>query len=104
MEEGMLGRVKADPNYQSLVKERSAFGWTLAILMLVMYYGYIAIVAFDPSLIGQKVSGTLTIGIFMGAGLIALSVVLTGIYVLRANTRYDTLTRAIVAKATGSAK
>ena len=104
MEEGMLARVKGDPNYQALVKERSGFGWTLAILMLILYYGYIAIVAFDPALIGQKVSGPITIGLILGVSLIVLSIVLTGIYVMRANSRYDTLTRAIVAKATGAAK
>jgi uncharacterized membrane protein (DUF485 family) len=104
MDEGTLARIQGDPNYRALVKERSAFGWTLAIVMLVLYYGYVAIVAFDPSLIGVKVSGTITVGLIMGVALIMLSVLLTGIYILRANTRYDALTRAIVAKATGSVK
>ncbi len=104
MDETTLARIQGDPNYQALVKERSGFGWTLAILMLVLYYGYIAIVAFDPAVIGVKVSGMITVGLILGAGLIVTSVLLTGLYVLRANTRYDTLTRAIVAKAAGSAK
>jgi uncharacterized membrane protein (DUF485 family) len=104
MDEKMLARIKGDPNYQALVKERSSFGWTLAIITLVLYYGYIAIVAFAPALIATKVSGAITVGIIMGAALILLSIVLTGIYVLRANSRYDDLTRAIVASATGAAR
>ena len=104
MDEKTLARIQGDPNYQALVKERSSFGWTLAILMLILYYGYIAIVAFDPAVIGVKVGGMITIGLILGAGLIALSVLLTGIYVMRANSRYDALTRAIVAKATGAVK
>jgi uncharacterized membrane protein (DUF485 family) len=104
MDDRMLARIQGDPNYQSLVKERSSFGWTLTIVMLVVYYGYIAIVAFDPSLIAAKVSGSITVGILMGLGLILLSIILTGIYVLRANSRYDDLTRAIVASATGAAR
>ena len=32
MDEKMLARIKGDPNYQALVKERSSFGWTLAII------------------------------------------------------------------------
>ena len=104
MDVNMLARVKGDPNYQSLVKERSGFGWTLAILMLVLYYGYLTLVAFDPAVIGVKIGGMITVGLLLGAGLILISVVLTGIYVLRANTRYDALTRAIVAKATGAAR
>ncbi len=104
MDDRMLARIQGDPNYQALVRERSSFGWTLAIIMLTLYYGFIAIVAFDPGLISTKVTGVLTVGLFMGAGLIVASVLLTGLYVLRANTRYDDLTRAIVAAATGSAK
>ena len=104
MDDRMLARIQGDPNYQTLVRERSSFGWTLAIITLVLYYGFIAIVAFDPSLIATKVSGVITVGILMGAGLIVASVLLTGLYVLRANTRYDDLNRAIVAAATGVAK
>ena len=104
MDDNMLARIKGDPNYQALVKERSAFGWTLAIIMLVLYYGYIAYVAFDPAVFGVKVSGMITIGLIVGVALIVISIVLTGVYVMRANSRYDSLTRAIVAKATGAAR
>jgi uncharacterized membrane protein (DUF485 family) len=37
MDDRMLARIQGDPNYQSLVKERSSFGWTLTIVMLVVY-------------------------------------------------------------------
>ena len=40
MDENTLARIQGDPNYQALVNERSSFGWTLAIIMLVLYYGY----------------------------------------------------------------
>jgi uncharacterized membrane protein (DUF485 family) len=50
------------------------------------------------------VSGAVTVGILLGAALILLSIVLTGLYVLRANSRYDDLTRAIVASATRAAR
>ncbi len=104
MDDKMLARIERDPNYQSLVRERTSFGWTLAIITLVLYYGYIAIVAFAPATIAAKLSGNITVGIVLGVGLIGMSILLTGIYVLRANSRYDNLTRAIVASATGGAK
>ena len=97
-------RIKNDPNYKALVAERSSFGWTLAIITLVLYYGYITIVAFSPETIATKVTGTITIGIFMGVGLIAASIILTGIYVLRAYSRYDDLTKAIVQAVTTGGK
>ena len=96
MDVSTLKRIEADPNYQKLVSERKTFGWTLAIITLVLYYGYIAIVAFVPSVIAEKVSGDITIGIIMGVALILLSILLTGIYVMRANSEYDDLTNAIV--------
>jgi uncharacterized membrane protein (DUF485 family) len=104
MDDKLLARIQGDPNYQTLVRERSSFGWTLAILTLVVYYGFIAIVAFDPPLIATAVSGSITVGIILGAGLIVFSILVTGIYILRANSRYDDLTRAIVASATGAVR
>ncbi len=96
MDVSTLKRIEADPNYQKLVSERKTLGWTLAIITLVLYYGYIAIVAFAPSVIAEKVSGDITIGIIMGVALILLSILLTGIYVMRATGTYDDLTNAIV--------
>ena len=96
MDVSTLQRIEADPNYQKLVSERKSFGWTLAIITLVIYYGYIAIVAFEPSVIAIKVSGDITVGIILGVAIILASILLTGIYVLRANSEYDDLTNAIV--------
>ncbi len=104
MDDGMLKRIQSDPNYKALVSERTSFGWTLAILTLVLYYGYIAIVAFSPATIAVKVAGNITIGIILGVGLILASILLTGIYVVRANSRYDTLTQAIVQASTAGGR
>jgi len=100
MDPATLSRIEADPNYQTLVSERKSFGWTLAIITLIAYYGFIAIVAFAPSVIATKIAGNITIGIVLGVGLILCSILLTGIYVARANSRYDDLTNAIVNAAT----
>jgi uncharacterized membrane protein (DUF485 family) len=105
MDDRALARIESDPNYIKLVSERKSFGWTLTIIMLVLYYGYIALVAFDPSMIAAKLSGSITIGLVLGVALILVSIILTGIYVLRANSQYDDLTQAIVdANARGGAK
>ncbi len=101
MDERMLKRIESDPNFKKLVRERSSFGWTLSIVMLVIYYGYIALVAFAPDLIAWKLAGSITFGIVLGAAIIVISIVLTGIYVLRANAEYDELTAAVVANAKG---
>ena len=96
MDQMNLSRIESDPNYQKLVSERKSLGWTLAIITLVMYYGYIAIVAFAPSVIAVPLFGSITVGIVLGVAIILASILLTGIYVLRANSEYDDLTNAIV--------
>ena len=61
MDEQAIKRIQSDPNYIKLVAERKSFGWTLAIITLVIYYGYIALVAFAPSVIAIPVSGAITV-------------------------------------------
>jgi uncharacterized membrane protein (DUF485 family) len=96
MDVSTLKRIQADPHYQKLVSERTSFGWTLTIVTLVIYYGYIAIVAFAPGVISMKVAGDITIGIILGVAIILASIVLTGVYVIRANGEYDDLNNAII--------
>jgi uncharacterized membrane protein (DUF485 family) len=104
MDDKTVANIQRDPNYQELVRTRKAFGWTLAIIMLVIYYGFIALVAFAPSVIGIDVGSGITLGLPLGVGVILSAIILTGIYVLRANSRYDDLTRAIVSANVGGAK
>jgi uncharacterized membrane protein (DUF485 family) len=105
MDDGAIARIEADPNYIELVRTRKSFGWTLSIIMLVIYYGFIALVAFAPSVIAVNLAGSITIGLVLGVAIILSAILLTGIYVLRANGRYDDLTRAIVnANLTGGKK
>jgi len=96
MDEATVKRIQADPNYIKLVQDRKSFGWSLTIAILVIYYGYIALVAFVPSVIAIKIAGTITVGIVLGVAIIVAAIVLTGVYVARANAQYDDLTNAIV--------
>ncbi|MES2339140.1 MAG: DUF485 domain-containing protein [Pseudomonadota bacterium] len=89
-----------DPRYQRLVTARGRFAWTLSIVVLVVYFGFIGVVAFDKALLGASLSGGATsVGIPIGLGIIALSIVLTGLYVHRANGAYDAELAAIRASA-----
>jgi uncharacterized membrane protein (DUF485 family) len=96
MDDSVIKRIQGDPNYVRLVNTRRTFAWTLSIVVLVVYYGYIALVAFFPDVIAIKVAGSITVGLALGVAIIVLSIALTGVYVVRANARYDGLTRAIV--------
>ncbi|GJE61508.1 DUF485 domain-containing protein [Methylobacterium trifolii] len=92
LEPGSLNdRVVKSPVFQQLVRERTGFGLILTGLMLVVYFGFIGLIAFDKELLAVKVGGTASLGLFMGVGVILFAFLLTGLYVVRANTRYDAL-------------
>ena len=90
-----IDRIVRTPEFQQLVAERTRFGWILTILMLVVYFGFIGLIAFDKSLLAVKVGGTASLGLFMGVFVILFAFALTGIYVARANTRFDALSDAL---------
>ena len=88
-------RIARAPEFHQLVAERTRFAWTLTILMLVVYFGFIGLIAFDKSLLAVKVGGTASLGLFAGVFVILFAFALTGIYVARANTRFDALSAAL---------
>ena len=101
MSDPMVERIQRNPKYQQLKRTRSRYGWTLAILMLVVYYGYIGLIAFDKEFLAKPMgAGVTTIGIPIGMAVIVFSIVITGLYVRRANGEYDRLTREIIEEAT----
>jgi len=101
MSDPMVERVQRNPKYQQLKQARSRFGWTLAILMLIVYYGYIGLIAFDKEFLARPLgTGVTTIGIPIGMAVIVFTVAIVGIYVRRANSEYDALTRDILEDAT----
>lgn len=97
MIDNSVARIKANPKYQELKRKRSAFGWWLTLLMMVVYYGYIALIAWNKPFLSQPLgTGVTTIGVPIGMGVIVFTIVITGIYVRRANSEFDALTRDIL--------
>jgi len=99
METPLAERIAADPNYQKLRSTRSSFGWTLTIAMLVVYYGFILLIAFNREVFAAKVGGNVTFGIYLGIGVILACFLLTGIYVRWANDKYDAMVGRLKQKA-----
>ncbi len=93
----MVARIRGNPDYIELERSRRGFGWTLTILMLAIYYGFIMLVAFAPSVIGMPLSGSITVGLVLGIAVILSAIILTGIYVVRANGTYDRLSARVIA-------
>ena len=101
MSDPMVERIQRNPKYQHLKRTRSRYGWMLTILMLVVYYGYIGLIAFDKEFLAKPMgAGVTTIGIPIGMAVIVFSIVITGLYVRRANGEFDAMTREIIEDAT----
>ncbi len=103
MDKNMVDQIKADPNFQKLVSERSRFALKLTIAMLIVYFSFILTIAFSPSTLGTPLSDdtVTTIGIPVGIAIIVFAFVVAGIYVRRANGEFDELTQKIKDKAKG---
>ena len=100
MTDPIVAKIEANPKYQELRRKRSTFGWLLTALMMVVYYGYIALIAFNKPFLSQPIgAGVTSLGIPIGLGVIVFTSVITGIYVRRANGEYDRLTAEILKEA-----
>ena len=94
-------RIRSNPKFQRLARQRARLAWSLSAVVLGVYYGYMLIVAFAPGWLRLPLAdgSQLTLGLPLGAGIIVLSWLLTGWYVRSANTRFDALSAEIVEEA-----
>ena len=98
---GEYERILRNPRFQELVRRRSGFAWTLSVVMLVIYLGFILLVAFARDLMAMRIgSGVTSLGIVLGLIVIVSAFVLTGIYVQRANSQFDDLTDELTREVT----
>ena len=83
----------------SNLKAISAARWRVAIIltatMMVVYFGFILLVAFNKPLLGTPLTGGLSIGMLLGVLVIVAAWVLTWVYVRWANTHYDASLRGL---------
>lgn len=80
---------------RALSKARNKIAITLTTLMIVIYFGFIILIAFDKTLLGHLVVPGLSLGILLGALVIVATWLLTWYYVRWANAHYDTALEAI---------
>ncbi len=96
MEDDLVKKIKSNPKYQKLVSTRSTYGWTLTWIMMAVYYGFILLIAFNKELLSTRIGdGVMTWGMPIGLFVIVFTVIITGIYVRRANSEFDDLTAEI---------
>ena len=96
METNLALRISAHPAYQELKARRTSFGWWLTAAMMIVYYGFILLVAFNkPFLASRLGEGVITYAMPIGFGVIVFTVLITVLYVRTANRDYDSLAEEV---------
>jgi uncharacterized membrane protein (DUF485 family) len=98
MSSAMYEHMRTNPKFQELVARRGRFAWTLAIIVLTMFYGYILTIAFNPTSLGRPVAegSMLTIGVAVELFMFIFFWALTAFYVRRANNEFDAMTQDLI--------
>jgi uncharacterized membrane protein (DUF485 family) len=96
MNKDLVLKIKSNPKYQELVSKRNSFSLKLSIFVLVMFYTYILVIAFNKEILATRIGdGVMTIAFPIGAAIIIISFITTLIYVKRANGEFEDLTNEI---------
>ncbi|WP_350306615.1 DUF485 domain-containing protein [Photorhabdus viridis] len=98
MNDAIYQGIENNPRFKELIEKRGRFAWLLSIITLVLYVSFIFLIAFAPEWLGTPLyaGSYITRGIPVGIGLIVISFILTGLYVIRANGEFDRLTLQIL--------
>ena len=86
-----------DPEFKKLKAQKDAISIVLTIVELVLYFGFIALIAYNKPFLAIKLSpdAAMTLGIPIAIGVIFLSWVLTGVYIYWANNKYDVMVKNV---------
>jgi uncharacterized membrane protein (DUF485 family) len=84
-----------DERLRALAAQRLRIAISLTVAMIVLYFGFILLIAYGRSLLATLVTPGLTLGILLGALVIVVSWLLTFVYVRWANRRYDVALRQL---------
>jgi uncharacterized membrane protein (DUF485 family) len=81
-----------DPRFRNLASARAKLRWSLSIVTLVMFFGFIALISTAKSALGVAVAGiSIPLGLLLAISMCVVVVMLTGFYVYRCNSRFDAL-------------
>jgi uncharacterized membrane protein (DUF485 family) len=94
----VYAHIRRNPRFAELVAKRTRFAGLLAVTVLVIFYGFVLLVAFAPELIGKRLfeGSNLTFGILAGLLQFIFFWVLTLVYVRRANGEFDDINKELV--------
>ncbi len=97
----VLDRVTANPKFLQFVAMRNRYSIIMTLLGAVAYYGFILLVAYNKEFLATKLGPgmTMSIGVPIGVGVIVFTIILTWVYVRRANGEFDETNAKLIAEA-----
>lgn len=77
------------PEFKKLVKIKWRVSLILTFAMLIIYFGFILLIAFNKPFLATPIGHNLTLGLPIGIGVLVSAWILTGIYTYWANRHHD---------------
>ena len=101
MKDDIVERIQKNPKFLKMVSIRNNYSIIMSILMMVVYFFGILLIAFNKPFLATKVSegAVMSVGIPLGLGVLVFTIIITAIYVRRANTEFDAMKDDIVKEA-----
>lgn len=90
--------ILGDQDFKRLRSWKNTVSYVLTVLTMVVYFGFLFLIAFRKDLLARELTKNVTFGIVFGLGVIVISFVFTGIYVWWANNKYDVLVSKVKEK------
>lgn len=96
MDNSQVQEILRNPKFQELVQKQRTLSWTLTAIMLVIYIGFILLVAYNKEFLHSSFSGVISWGIPLGIGVIVASFVLCWVYASISNKAFDRLNQEAI--------
>ncbi len=90
--------LQSTDEFQALRKKFRGFVFPMTAFFLVWYFVYVLLSIFAPGFMGQKVAGTITVGLLFGLGQFVTTFAITFIYARWANRELDPLAERLGAR------
>ena len=93
-------KIQSNKNFHKLVSLRRRVSWSFLLVLLGSYLTYGLLSIYAPSVLARPLfsDGIVPVGIAMGYAILALTFILTLIYVWIANRYFEPLERKIIAE------
>ena len=98
-----MNRVLTHPEFKKMEQEKNRMRWFFSFAVFAVYVTYISYIGINPEFFSRTLfpGSIITTGIYAGVFIILFSIVLTGLYVRKANRKFDEVTKRVIREIEG---